>query len=98
MDQSPPDAPPPAYSATWTETDTAHQVLQYTAPPSVRDDPENQTEGISVTLAQIKGHLALLNAFAELKRAVLASQDPISQMPAGAEKRWAWFVNLATER
>ncbi|KAH6908085.1 hypothetical protein BKA70DRAFT_1562720 [Coprinopsis sp. MPI-PUGE-AT-0042] len=100
MEQSPSDAPPPAYGATGTKSVPANaidQPPQYTFPTSFRVDGK-QTEGVLVTLAQIKGHLALLNAFADLKRAVATCQDPIPQMPADAEKRWAWFVNLAAER
>ncbi|KAH6879916.1 hypothetical protein BKA70DRAFT_196508 [Coprinopsis sp. MPI-PUGE-AT-0042] len=100
MDQSLSDAPPPAYGAAGTKSapkDAIDKPPQYSFPTSFRVGGK-QTEGVFVTLAQIKGHLALLNAFADLKRAVAACQDPIPQMPADVEKRWAWFVNLAAER
>lgn len=100
MEHSPSDAPPPAYRASDTKsvpTDAVDQPPWYTFPTSFRVGAK-QTEGPFVTIAQIKGHLALLNAFADLKRAVIAHKDPIPQMPTNPEKRWAWFVNLAAER
>jgi hypothetical protein len=57
-----------------------------------------QTNGPFVTISQIKGHLALLNAFVKLKQTVMECQDTNSHMPSNAERRWIWFVNLSTER
>jgi hypothetical protein len=100
MEKATSDLPPPAYKAEGTTPapqNASDQPPQYTFPTSFRVGGK-QTEGVFVTIGQIKGHLALLNAFANLKRIVEASQDPIPDMPADAEKRWAWFVNLASER
>lgn len=100
MDKPPSDLPPPAYKAEGTKPvsqDAVDQPPQYTFPTSFRIDGK-QTEGVFVTLPQVKGHLALLNAFANLKRDVAGCQDTIPNMPTDAEKRWAWFVNLAAER
>ncbi|KAH6879930.1 hypothetical protein BKA70DRAFT_1447632 [Coprinopsis sp. MPI-PUGE-AT-0042] len=57
-----------------------------------------RTDGPLVTIPRIKGHLALLNAFSELKQEVMECMDEVPQMPVDAEKRWAWFVNLSVER
>ena len=51
-----------------------------------------------MNISQIKGHLALLHAFAELKKQVEGLEDFIPQMPADLKIRWAWFVALAVER
>jgi hypothetical protein len=52
-----------------------------------------------VNINQTKGHLALLNAFSNLKARVDGlSPGSIYNMPGNQEKRWAWFVGLAAER
>ncbi|KAK6993012.1 hypothetical protein R3P38DRAFT_2738590, partial [Favolaschia claudopus] len=52
-----------------------------------------------VTVAQIKGHLALLHAFADLKTSVEANNfAEVPHVPTEKEQRWAWFVGLAVER
>ena len=54
-----------------------------------------------VQISQVKGHLALLRAFAEL-RAKVESTSPeewgVSNVPPDQERRWNWFVALAVER
>ncbi|KAJ6555800.1 hypothetical protein B0H19DRAFT_1151153 [Mycena capillaripes] len=57
------------------------------------------TTGPFVRTQQLKEHLALLHAFADLKTKVEALADgEIAQMPSDTERRWAWFVGLAVER
>ncbi|RXW20046.1 hypothetical protein EST38_g5818 [Candolleomyces aberdarensis] len=56
------------------------------------------TDGLFVDIEQIKGHLALLNAFSNLKTQVEGLNLNIKNMPEDREKRWAWFVELAVER
>ncbi len=55
-----------------------------------------------VTIPQLKGHLALLHCFAELKDKVenmtKAEQAGYPQIPAGKDHRWNWFVALSVER
>ena len=51
-----------------------------------------------MNISQLKGHLVLLHAFAELKRQVEGLQERIPEMPADLERRWAWFIALAVER
>ncbi|KAK0439257.1 uncharacterized protein EV420DRAFT_1178806 [Desarmillaria tabescens] len=55
-----------------------------------------------LTVPQLKGHLALLRCFAELKNKVEnmaeAEQTSYPQVPADKEQRWNWFVALAVER
>ncbi|KAJ7598800.1 hypothetical protein C8J56DRAFT_1092684 [Mycena floridula] len=54
-----------------------------------------------VEISSVKGHLALLHAFAQLKSKVEecnpAAWD-IPNVPEDKERRWAWFVGLAVER
>ena len=103
MDNSVPDnsPPPPAYKAdaagSSVPPEAADHPPQYTFPTSFIVGAR-RTDGPFVTIAQIKRHLALLHALAELKRTVVECQDSIPHMPPGPQKRWAWFVNLATER
>ncbi|KAJ2921925.1 hypothetical protein H1R20_g15172, partial [Candolleomyces eurysporus] len=57
------------------------------------------TDGLLVNIDQIKGHLALLNAFANLKAEVEdLPSGSIHDMPGDRERKWAWFVGLAAER
>jgi hypothetical protein len=52
-----------------------------------------------VNVSQIKDHLALLHAFAELKISVEGiTTTEILHLPPDKERRWAWFVGLAVER
>ncbi|KAJ7134285.1 hypothetical protein C8R44DRAFT_609591 [Mycena epipterygia] len=68
----------------------------YSAPTSFTIGPH--TTGPFVSTRQLKEHLVLLDAFAELKTKVDALSDgEIPHMPS-AERRWAWFVGLAVER
>jgi hypothetical protein len=60
-----------------------------------------KTQGPLVTPEQLKSHLALLGLFYNFREAVEAGKD--DRLPAWAkqlepERRWAWFVALATER
>jgi hypothetical protein len=59
---------------------------------------KKRTDGLLVTIPQVKGHLALLHAFSKLKQDVAEWTEDIPHMPADAEKRWAWFVNMSVER
>lgn len=56
------------------------------------------TDGLLVNIEQIKGHLALLNAFSNLKTQVEGLALENSYMSRDPERRWAWFVGLAVER
>ncbi|KAF8079297.1 hypothetical protein FPV67DRAFT_109524 [Lyophyllum atratum] len=56
-----------------------------------------------VEIPQLKGHLALLRAFASLRSTVEALKHGntmacLDQMPADKELRWTWFVGRAVER
>ncbi len=60
---------------------------------------QSRTDGPLVSIPEIKAHLALLHAFAELKNSVDAVEVPIvSNVPQDKEKRWTWFVGCAVER
>lgn len=90
--------PPPLYTSQPTNED---------APPSYAF-PETfrigfkRTSAPLVDSAQLKGHLALLDAFVELRKLVDGFgedvKSAIPQMPDDVERRWAWFVGLAVER
>ena len=89
----------PAYSTTAYssigDSDVPPQV--YTVPTQFNIGSQCIPEPL-VNISQVKGHLALLHAFVELKKQVEELQEAIPQMPADLEKRWAWFVGLAVER
>jgi hypothetical protein len=62
-----------------------------------------RTSAALVDSAQLKGHLALLHAFAELRKQVdgldkHAQTEHQVLIPDDKERRWAWFVGLAVER
>jgi len=60
---------------------------------------QSLTDGPLVSVPEIKAHLALLHAFAELKGSVDAVEMPVVvNVPQDKEKRWAWFVGCAVER
>jgi hypothetical protein len=90
------DQTPPAYSTTDNNSDVPPP--SYTAPtPEFGIGFQRISEPL-VNISQVKGHLVLLNAFAELKKQVEGLQELIPHMPDDLEKRWAWFVALAVER
>lgn len=91
-------APPPLYSATAPPTENVEsQPPQYTFPTSFKVGGV-RTDGLLVSIPQIKGHLALLRAFGNLKSEVESCQNDILHMPLDKERRWAWFVGLSAER
>lgn len=93
--------PPPVYSATPGPSDepssSTAQPPSYTFPTRF-EIGGTYTQGILVDIPAIKGHLAMLDAFANLKKEVQEITIPIVDMPYDKEKRWAWFVGLAVER
>lgn len=80
----------------------------YTSPPYT--PPSTYTIGPYrtaplLTPSQLKGHLALLGAFSELKTTVEDLKNPTDSeskrfpfLPAKKERKWTWFVGLAVER
>jgi len=102
------DAPPPTYNASSADrrgSDPQEDLQGDPSPPSYTP-PTKFTIGKQTTLeplvgiVQIKSHLALLHAFAELKKRVegvdLARLPP--HVPEQSDRRWTWFVGLAVER
>ncbi|KAH6891590.1 hypothetical protein BKA70DRAFT_851242 [Coprinopsis sp. MPI-PUGE-AT-0042] len=89
------DAPPPDYGS--DSTGPPLSPPGYTFPTSFTVG-DRQTDGLLVTIPQVKGHLALLHAFSKLKQDVAEWKGEVLHMPADAEKRWAWFVNMSVER
>lgn len=55
-----------------------------------------------INLSQVKGHLALLQAFAELRLQVDNTSDPkewdLTYVPKDKERLWGWFVGMTVER
>ncbi|KAJ6606211.1 hypothetical protein DFH09DRAFT_1017165 [Mycena vulgaris] len=96
-------APPPQY----TSGDPPNINAPSGAPeaPPAYSSPTAFTVGAGrttkpfINVPQIKDHLALLHAFAELRVKVEETTDlGVSYVPTDKERRWAWFVGLAVER
>ena len=90
---------PPAHSTTVADTiGGSRPPPTYTAPTQFNIGSQLTPEPL-VNISQIKAHLALLHAFAELKKEVEGLKEgTIPQIPADIERRWPWFVALAVER
>lgn len=95
--------PPPAYNVTSAESQPADPEVQdnvlpdYT-PPTQFTIGSSKTTAPLVSIPQIKGHLALLHAFAELRKRVESTEFSLFNIPKEADRKWAWFVALAVER
>ena len=99
MDNALPDRPPPI-DKTGPSQQSHDQTIRDTLPTTFKVG-DKELKAPFVTISEIQGHLALLRALAELKQVVIEYKDdgsPIPHMPGGAERRWTWFVNLASER
>jgi len=100
MDNS---APPPAYNSPTPGRQVDANNTEALPPPNYTP-PTKFTIGSSTTtqplvrIVEVKGHLALLHAFSELKNQVDALKVPVPHVPADKERKWAWFVALAVER
>lgn len=92
-------APPPAYTAD-AELPKSEPLPPYEFPQKFSIGAHS-IEGPLVTVSQVKGHLALLHAFANLRLKVEGldpDKDMITHMPRDKERRWGWYVGLAVER
>ena len=86
--------PPPAYNSRGGHGPPS----AYTVPTQFQIGASN-TDASLVRIPEIKGHLALLRMFAELKNKVVElGPGSAPYVPVEAEKRWSWFVALAVER
>ena len=86
--------PPPTYNPRYSHGPSP----TYTAPTQFRIGASH-TGSPLVRIPEIKGHLALLRMFAELKNEVAGlGSDSAPYIPVEGEKRWSWFVALAVER
>ncbi|KAJ7494422.1 hypothetical protein B0H11DRAFT_1717508 [Mycena galericulata] len=80
-------------SSTSTEAPPA-----YSAPTTFTVGSKGATKPF-ISAPQVKDHLALLHAFAELKLKVAEMSDPgVPHFPLDIDRRWSWFVGLAVER
>ena len=93
-----PNSQSQAYSRATAHNTTSMALPTYTVPTNFSIGSQ-LTEPL-VNISQIKAHLALLHAFAELKNEVegLQEEGTIVQMPVDLERRWPWFVGLAVQR
>ncbi|KAJ7063619.1 hypothetical protein C8F01DRAFT_1133725 [Mycena amicta] len=96
-------SPPPQYTQR-TSADApagaAEAPPEYTFPDTFNIGGK-QTQRPFVNAAQLKDHLALLNAFAELKlkvEALTPEGATAIHLPSDKDRRWAYFVGLAVER
>ena len=86
--------PPPTYNPRYSHGPSP----TYTVPTQFRIGASH-TGSPLVRIPEIKGHLALLRMFAELKNEVAGlGSDSAPYIPVEGEKRWSWFVALAVER
>lgn len=92
--------PPPAYTDTATPDSKAydnHALPEYNLPTQFTIGG-SKTSAPLVSILQIKGHLALLHAFAQLRKEVETVDFSMPDIPPEKERKWAWFVALAVER
>jgi hypothetical protein len=93
--------PPPAYNSSTRSELVDPQVQEfpptYTPPTNFKIGIKTTTEPL-VSIQQIKGHLALLNAFSELRNSIEGAEISVPYVPNDKERKWAWFVGLAVER
>lgn len=85
--------------------DPSGRTIDADAPPPSYSAPTQFVIGKSTTdaplvgIQEIKRHLDLMRAFAELKNAVDAVEsDTTLTVPLDKQQRWAWFVGCAVER
>ncbi|KAG6908089.1 hypothetical protein DXG01_006180 [Tephrocybe rancida] len=75
--------------------------LSYKLPHSFKIG-KKQTDAPFVTSAQLKGHLALLDAFSQLRAKIdghkVGDWSSDRHIPDDKYKRWVWFVGFAVER
>ncbi|KAF8185116.1 hypothetical protein BJ912DRAFT_1060663 [Pholiota molesta] len=93
---------PPAYNSS-KKGERVDPQAQDELPPTYTP-PTNFKIGIRTTaeplvsIQQIKGHLALLNAFSELRNSIEGAEISVPRVANDKEGKWAWFVGLAVER
>ncbi|KAF7323286.1 hypothetical protein HMN09_00109400 [Mycena chlorophos] len=99
------EASPPKYTVGRSSADTATGSAEVGPPaytfPQTFIVGGKLTKTPFVTPTQLKTHLSLLNAFAELKIRVEALSDAdaaSNQLLVDKERRWGYFVGLAVER
>ncbi|KAJ7343339.1 hypothetical protein DFH08DRAFT_703050 [Mycena albidolilacea] len=91
------EAAPPSYTTADPPSNTHEAPPAYSVPDGFAIG--SRTAKPFVDASQIKDHLLLLYAFAELKISVEGmSATGIPHLPSDNERRWACFVGLAVER
>src|SRR4051812_37520673 len=96
------DIAPPAYNAS---PPGDRRIEESERPPPNYTVPTSFTIGSSRTLEplvkipEIKGHLALLHAFQELRNHVDEADGHVApNVTLEKERKWGWFVGVAVER
>ncbi|KAF9535191.1 hypothetical protein CPB83DRAFT_924921 [Crepidotus variabilis] len=101
MSVIPEKEPPPSYNSSAQGADIKDSDVPpptYTVPTQFKVG-NRSTKAPLVSIQEIKGHLALLNAFAELKNEVDGvTATTIHGVTLDKERRWGWFVGCAVER
>jgi hypothetical protein len=91
------EAAPPSYTTADPPSNTHEAPPAYSVPDGFTIG--SRTAKPFVDASQIKDHLLLLHAFAELKTSVEGmTATGIPHLPSDNERRWACFVGLAVER
>ncbi|KAF8885822.1 hypothetical protein BD779DRAFT_1611906 [Infundibulicybe gibba] len=92
--------PPPSYSAS-EKTLPDNPPPAYVFPETFKIGTSTIKEPV-VRVPQLKGHLALLKAFVDLRVQIgdldAATVRNLPHIPTDKERRWTWFVGLAVER
>uniref|UniRef100_A0A8H8CM53 Uncharacterized protein n=1 Tax=Psilocybe cubensis TaxID=181762 RepID=A0A8H8CM53_PSICU len=92
------DSSPPAYSTSGAKGTAANSFPPSYTPPSTYVIGSTTTTGPLVGLQEVKGHLLLLNIFANLKSTVEKKEFILPNVPHEKDRKWAWFVGLSVER
>jgi hypothetical protein len=90
---------PPAYNSSKgsERVDPDELPPTYTPPTNFKIGIKTTAQPL-VSIQQIKGHLALLNAFSELRNSIEGAEISVPRVANDKEGKWAWFVGLAVER
>lgn len=89
---------PPSYTSEVPKPENAPPAYTF---PTTFSIGAKKTDGPLVTVEQLKGHLALLRLFHNLREEIAAGKDgrlPAWTMELEDDRRWGWFVALAAER
>ncbi|KAG6834392.1 hypothetical protein H0H93_009939, partial [Arthromyces matolae] len=82
------------------KTESSSSPLGYQFPETFKIG-KKETDGLLVDTNQLRGHLALLNAFSMLRAKIegikVGEWTEDRYMPKDKDKRWVWFIGFAVE-